>query len=103
MSTDNFRPWRTDAQPDAALADHADAQWRDLLAESRRSVAALRELIDRADPRIDLGAQLLRALSEREQGGNDALIAQRLDALERRLDAIEHRLAATPRPMPRAA
>jgi hypothetical protein len=107
VDSSDYRPWRTDPNPDAALLPSADQAWRRLLSDSRKAVDQLSALNAQAAGRIELGARLLRALHEAKPDQDRAAIEQiahRLAAVESRLDAIERRLDnAPPVHMPRAA
>lgn len=109
MSDTAYQPWRTSGEP-VALASDAARQWNDLVEESRRSIAALRELRNGLDERLQVGLKVIKAIDRREaQATADAVVAVAdtqptaaqlaaevvaNDSLNARITAVENRLNA---------
>jgi hypothetical protein len=100
MSSANYRPWhREQSQSQPSLAAEGHDAWRELLDESRRSIADLRNLSGQVQKRMQTGARLLVAMRQTQEHDPDATTTARLRAIENRLARLEaavDRLAAAP-------
>lgn len=92
MSADDFKPWRTQKDPDELLEAQAGATWKALLDESRRCVDALKQVTREADRRLGLSSRMIERWGKGDVEAVHDKIERQIAAFEVRLSAMESRL-----------